>query len=168
MHLKSKFYGIKFPAFGLLEPPFNYRVNTETIEVQKKEFGKYFFVDRFDQDKNILQRYLQVKEEDYSFDVTCLNMSQLITKEVKWIIDANFKIYNLSKKQEFKARNVKIRKIRRNVFWVHTVSYPFKIRRGMIDLKELLDQWVTIVYIDNMWHLYKFTPFKSDIESIKL
>jgi hypothetical protein len=168
MSLRSKFYGITFPAFGLLEVPFDWRVKVDTIEVQKQEFTKWHYIDKFDKNKTTLQRYLDVKDENYSFDVTCLNMTHLITKKIKWIIDANSKIYNLSNKQKFKARNVKIRKVRQDVIWVDTVSYPFKIKKGMIDSKELLNQYVTIVYIDNVWFLYRFTSFSEPIESILL
>jgi hypothetical protein len=168
MFQRSKFYGIKFPAFGLLEVPFDYKITLDTIEVQKKEFGKWHLIDRFDKDKSALERYLKIKEEEFTFDVTCLNVTHLISKRVKWVIDANCRVFNLAKPQTFKARNVPIIKTRQDIFWVATVSYPFKIKKGMIDPKELLNQHITIVYIDYVWHLYRFSSFKNKIESISL
>lgn len=164
----SKYANIKFPVFGLFNTPYDLKININSIEIQKQEFGSWSTIDRFVEDKSLLDRYILAKETDFNFDVTCLNLTQLISKKVKWCIDSNFKIYNLSSKQTFKARNVKIRKCIHNCIWVDTVSYPFKLKKGLTDPKEILNQYVTIVYIDSVWVLYKFTSFEEKIESVTL
>lgn len=168
MRLVSKYSNIQFPVFGLLKVPFDTRIKLDSIELQKQEFEPYYCIDRYIENRSILQRYIQAKDENFMFDVTCLNLSQLISKKVTWCIDAQFKIFNLSTKQTFKARNVKIRKCIKNSIWVDTVSYPFKIKKGLTDPKEILNQYVTIVYIDNMWVLYRFTSFKEPVQSVTL
>lgn len=164
----SKYYGITFPVFGLFCTPFDLKIRLDSIEVQKQEFGNWHYIDKYIEGKSLLDRYILAKDETFGFDVTCLNLPQLISKKVKWCIDANFKVYNLSQKQTFKARNVKIRKCVRNSIWVDSVSYPFNLKKGLTDHKEILNQYVTIVYIDNVWVLHKFTSFKQDIESVTL
>lgn len=164
----SKYAGICFPVFGFLTTPYDVRIKLDSIEVQKQEFGKWSSIDRFIEGKSLLERYILTKDENFGFDVTCLNLTQLISKKVKWCIDSNFKIYNLSNKQTFKARNVRVRKCRQNAIWVDTVSYPFKIKKGLTDPKEIINQYVTIVYIDKVWVLYRFTSFKEQIESVTL
>lgn len=168
MNHVSKYYNIKFPVFGLLSVPFDIRIRLDSIEVQKQEFTNWNTIDRYVENKSLLERYILNKDEDFGFDVTCLNLSQLISKKVKWCIDSNFKIYNLSAKQTFKARNVKVRKCIKNAIWVDTVTYPFKLKKGITDPKEILNQYITIVYIDNVWVLYRFTSFKEEIESVTL
>jgi len=168
MNLISKYYGIRFPVFGFFTLPHDVKIKVDSIEIQRQEFGTWNSVDKFIEGKSLLERYIAAKEEDFGFEVTCLNISQLINKKVKWCIDSNFKIYNLSKKQTFKARNVKVRKCKNNVIWVDTVSYPFKIKKGLTDPKEIINQHVTIVYIDKVWVLYRFTSFKELVESVTL
>jgi hypothetical protein len=164
----SKYYGVQFPVFGLLIIPFDIRVKLDSIEVQKQEFCSWNCIDRYIEGKSLLERYILAKEEDFGFDITCTNLSQLISKKVKWGIDSQFKIYNLSAKQTFKARNVKVRKCISNTIWVDSVSYPFKLKKGITDPKEILNQYITIVYIDSVWILYRFTSFKESVESVTL
>jgi hypothetical protein len=164
----SKYYGIKFPVFGLFSVPFDLKIKLDSIEIQKQEFCDWYCIDRYVENKSLLERYILTKDDNFVFDVTCTNLSQLISKKVKWAIDSNFKIYNLSAKQTFKARNVKVRKCIKNIIWVDSVSYPFKLKKGITDPKEILNQYITIVYIDTVWILYRFSSFKEQIESVTL
>jgi len=168
MKARSKFYGIHYPLFGLREVPYNYSIGLDSITIQKQEDKKIYVVDTFKKGVPLLARYVAVKEDDFSFDFTCLSTSQVITKKVKWGIDSKANIYNLSKKQTFKARNVPIIAVKGNLIWVATVSYPFKIQNNLIDNKELLDQFLTIVYVDEVWQPFKFTSFSEQIEEITL
>lgn len=168
MSLISKYYGIRFPVFGLLNTPYDLKIRLNSIEIQKQEFGSWNYIDRFIEGKSLLERYVLAKDDNFGFDVTCVNLTQLISKKVKWCIDSNFKVYDLSNKQTFKSRNVKVRKCINNAIWVETVSYPFKLKKGLTDPKEILNQYVTIVYIDKVWVLYRFTSFKEEVESVTL
>ena len=168
MAVRSKFSNISFPAFGLFQAPHDFKITVNTIEIQKKEFGAWNAIDRYDKHKTLLERYISVKEEGQIFDVTCLNLSQLVSKPVKWVIDAKARIHDLSKKQEFKARNVKVIKVVKNAIWLHSISYPFILRKNILDSKEILNQSATVVYIDNVWIIYKFTSFPETVEMLKL
>jgi hypothetical protein len=163
---KSKFYGIRYPLFGLKQLPDSYLVSGSSIYLQKS--SAWYCIDKVTPNKDLLNRYLSVKSPDFSFDATCLNISQLISKRLKWGIDSNFKIYDLSKKQKFLARNVKILKHSENVIWVDTVSYPFKVKSFLISPSELLNQYITIVYVDNIWVLHRFTSFSEPVTEIVL
>jgi hypothetical protein len=164
--MKSKFYGISYPIFGLKELPENCIVSGSSIHIQKRK--NWYCVDKVKPGEDLLSRYIAVKSPDFSFDATCLNISHLISRKIKWGIDSKFIVYDLSKRQKFLARNVKIVKYSEDVIWVDTVSYPFKIKKFLIDPSELLNQYTTIVYIDNIWVLHKFTSFKEPVESVML
>ncbi len=168
MKARSKFYGIEYPIFALKNKPFNYTVTVDTIGVQLKEFGEWHVIDRFTNEKSLVSRYIETKDDIFCFDYTCLNISQLISKPIKWGIDSAAKIYNLENKQEFIARNEKVIKVKNNLIWVNTVSYPFTLPKNMIDKNELIQQYATIVYIDDVWVLHKFTSFRESIDKLKL
>jgi hypothetical protein len=168
MSYLSKFYGIKFPAFALYSVPFDYKIGTDTIQIQKREFHDWYIIDRFDRNKTVLERYLSVKSDEINFDATCLNLTHVINKPVKWLIDSKAKIYDVSKKQKFISKSLPIIKVSKNAVWVPTVSYPFELPIKLIDSKELLNQHLTIVKIDKVWVIYKVTPFKMDVTEINI
>ena len=147
--------------------PYSYSVRLNTIQVQKTEQDAPSTIDVFDASVPLLNRYVSVKEDDFSFDYTCMTVSQLVTKKIEWGIDSTARAFDFRKKQTFKARNVRIRRLKGNLIWVDTVTYPYKIRKNTIS-QELLDQYVTIVYVDNVWYLYKFTSFPEKVEELQL
>lgn len=168
MKAKSKFYGIQFPFFGLKVKPYSYSFTKNSILVQPNEFGSKLLVDVYTHNKSLIARYIQHKDDEFSFDSTCLNMNHLISSKLKWGIDSKAKVYNLSRKQTFLARNVKVVRVKGNLLWVATVSYPFTIKNSLVDAKLLLEQHVTIVNIDDCWYLYKFTSFHEKITEVEL
>lgn len=163
----SKFWGIQFPIFCLKKTPYKYSVRLDTITIQKTEEEKPSTVDQFDSSVPLLNRYIKVKDDSFAFDYTCLNLSQLITKRIEWGIDSTARAFDFRKLQTFKARNVKIRRLKGNLIWVDTVTYPYKIPQHSVS-PELLDQYVTIVYVDNVWYLYRFTSFSEKVKTLKL
>lgn len=118
----------------------------------------------------LLHRYIAVKDENFNFDVTCTNLTQLIGKmpTIKWGIDSSGKIFNFTNKQKFRARCVKIVKVKNNLIWVDTVTYPYKLRKNILDAILLKEQYAIIVYIDKEWVLKKFVSFYEPINEILL
>ena len=168
----SKFYGIKFPIFCLRKAPFNVRILMDKIYVQKEDSSICTLIDSPVQDKNapFLHRYIQTKDDEFHFDFTCNNITALINKSkvIKWGIDSSGKIFNLNSKQTFKARCVRITKVKGNLVWFDTVTYPFKLKSNMIDEKLLKEQYAIVVYIDKEWVLHKFINFYEPINEIIL
>lgn len=168
MKAQSKFYGIEFPLFGLKNKPYDISIRLNSISLQLKEDGEWHKIDEYVEKTSLLKRYVSVKDEFFFFDYTCTNMTQLVSKPIRWAIDAKAKIYDLSKKQTFKARTVQVRKVKDNLIWVATVSYPFKLSKNIIDPQTLMEQYVTIVYIDSVWYLYRFHSFYEPVHELVL
>ncbi len=168
MKARSKFYGIKFPLFGLKYKPYDYSIRLDTISIKKTETDDWHLIDKLKENASLVHRYAAAKDEFFMFDYTCLNTTQLLTRNIEWGIDSSAKIFDLRQKQKFKARNVRITRVKNNLMWVDTVSYPFKLNKNIVDKQELLQQFITIVYVDSCWYLYKFSSFKEDICELKL
>jgi hypothetical protein len=166
--MQSKFFNISFPFIGLKHCPYDYYIRADTIGIKLSQQSDWVIIDKVIEGKSIISRYLESNPEDFLYDATCLNLTQLISKGLAWGIDSKAKIFDLSTPQIFKARSVPVMKAKADLIWVDTVSYPFKIRKSVLDHNLIIEQYTTIVNIDNEWVLYKFTPFKQDIKEIKL
>lgn len=168
MRSQSKYFGITFPLIGLKSVPYDFSIRTDSISIKLTTSSNWIQIDKFSEGRSLISRYLESKSEDFLYDATCLNISQLISKRIKWGIDSKAKIFDLSERQEFKARSVPVIKVKEDLIWVDTVSYPFKIKKSLLDPSLILEQYATIVLIDSNWVLYRFTPFKQDIKVIRL
>jgi hypothetical protein len=168
MKARSKFYSIEFPIFGLKRKPYDFSIRLNSISIKKKETDDWHVVDEYKEKTSLLKRYVSVKDDFFFFDYTCTNLTQLISKNIEWGIDANAKIYDMRQKQKFKARTVQVVKVRDNLIWVSTVSYPFKLSKNILDTKTILEQYITIVYIDEVWHLYRFSSFNEPVHELIL
>lgn len=168
MKARSKFYGIEFPLFALKNKPYDFSIRLNSISVKLTETGDWHKIDEYKEKTSLLKRYVSVKDEFFFFNYTCTNLTQLISKKIEWGIDANAKIYDLRLKQKFKARTVQVVKVRDNLIWLDTVSYPFKLSKNIVDASTLLEQYITIVYIDEVWHLYRFSSFNEPVHELIL
>jgi hypothetical protein len=168
MKQRSKFYGIVFPFFGLKTIPYSYTFTTNSIKIKIHEQSKEAIVDLFNIHEPLSIRYAKNKEEEFEFDYTCTKTSHIINKKIKWGIDSTCRVYDLSKKQIFKARCVPITRIKQNLIWVDTITYPFTINKAIIDSKNLSELYVVVVYIDEVWVLHRFVDFYEPISEIKL
>jgi hypothetical protein len=165
---KSKFYGIRYPIFCLKFPPAGLKIHPEGIAIQKREFSDWNTLDQYDPQKPFLSRYLVQDTGTFEFDYTCQSITQLISNRIQWGIDSNAKIYNFQKKQKFRARNSRVRRVVNNIIWLDRISYPFEISKSVVVPRDLKRQWATMVLIDGTWELYKFYSFPEPIESILL
>jgi hypothetical protein len=168
MQAHSKYYGISFPVFALKKKPYDFVIRLDSIAVQMQEDADWHTIDKYTDKTPLLNRYVEVKDEFFFFDYTCTNLTQLISKKIEWAIDARAKIYDLRLKQTFKARTVSVVKTRGNLIWVDTVSYPFKLSKNILDPSIIREQYATIVYIDQVWYLYKFSSFKEPTKELTL
>jgi hypothetical protein len=168
MKARSKFYGIKFPLFGLKVRPHDYSVKLDSIHIKRTEDDDWHLIDKFKENASLISRYVAAKDDFFVFDYTCLNTTQLLTRNIQWGIDASAKIYDLKNKQKFKARTVKVTKVKNNLIWLDTISYPFKLNKNVLDTSEIMNQYITVVYVDECWHLYKFSSFDEGISEIKI
>ena len=168
MKSRSKFYGITFPFIGLKSAPYDYYVRTDSIGIKLSVNKEWVIIDRYVDSVSMISRYIQTKPDRFLVNATCLNLSALTTKKLEWGIDSKAKIYNLSAKQTFKAKSTPIIKVKDDIFWVDEISYPFHLRKSLIDKKLLLEQYATLIYIDEEWVLHRFTSFKESIKEITL
>lgn len=168
MKLHSKFHRVQFPAFGLARAPYQVKIRLNSIYITKQEGEEPSAVDNFFENASLIARYMAVKDDSFTFDFTCLTLTQLISKPIPWVIDSNAIMHDLSKKETFKARNVPIVHVKGSLFWVRSVTSPFKLPTTILDPQELLRQHVTIVYVDGSWTILKFTSFSEPISEITL
>lgn len=121
------------------------------------ESGKILIDNRFKYLKYpdaLLQMDIE-KIERVKFEYTIRNVGELIRAKIKWGVDVNSTIHDLSIKEKFKARVVKAKKIRGQYLWLNTVTYPFDFSMDLpIDDHELTAYFFTIVYIDYRWEIY--------------
>jgi len=162
---KSKFHNITFPAIGLYEVP-EVKVTTNQIMVRKQGMSQESVIDDFGPE-DFVQRFID-SDPTVFFDATILNLQQLITSRVVWLIDTDSKVHDLRKKELFKAKSLKVVKVGNGVCWAAGISYPFEVKKHLISPKLLLSQYVTVVNIDRQWVLYEFTAFKKEIHDLRL
>jgi hypothetical protein len=62
----------------------------------------------------------------------------------------------------------KIAKVSKNAIWLHNISYPFIIPSFLVDMDNIPNLWVGVVYIDHSWHLYNFSSFYIKKDRINL
>lgn len=166
--MPSKFYNITFPLIGLEHSPFDYYIRTDSIGIKLSEQSDWLVLDKITKGQSLISRYIANKPDKFLSDATCLNLTHLISKRICWAIDSEAKVHNLSYPEKFKARSVQVVRTKEDLIWVDTVSYPFKLKKMLIDPEIILEQYATIVYIDNEWVLYKFTSFKQELKEITL
>ena len=129
------------------------------ILVRLRENGKLRLVDKItDATANLsfLERLFRL-ENRLEFDYTCRTLTELLYTNPKWGIDSYGKIFNLSRKQRFPARYLKVVKHKDNLVWLEGISYPFKvdstIELSFIDWSVLT---AVVAYIDEEWTLLYF------------
>lgn len=172
--MRSKFYGIKFPIFTTKKVPEEefYRQNKLFILPKKGDTNKLILVDDTTINASYPRRLEILRLGQYKvieYDYTCSNLSALLLSRTRWGYDsANRAHYLDSAYKEFRLSYRKVIKIRKNAFWVEGISYPFELPEFLIDLQDLKNLWVGMVYVDFCWHIYDFSPFYKRKDRIKL
>ena len=148
------FSKIAFPFFGFKEKPYEINITFDRIEIKKHKDSHFETVDNKYFIGDYFNRLLQMNPRT-NFDYTCKNVEEILVSKVKWGLDKNAIIHDLSKKDTFPARDVKIKKVKDNLIWLEKVSYPFKINTDQIlFIEDVL--FARIIYINNEWYLKEF------------
>jgi len=159
--IASKFHGITFPFFGLKKVPIEIifmgpRIYTSTeegkvltlIDDNTLEGDKYF--------NRLLKLEITNPNLRQYFDYTAKDITGLLYSDIKWGIDNSGKLFNLYKQQQFPQKCEKIKIKKRNLVWIHSVSYPFEIPKYFKRFEISPHMYLRCLYIDLTWHLYKF------------
>lgn len=125
--------------------------------------------DRNKKSDNYIGRLASISEEvRIKYDATALNLEQLINSDIKWGLDKNAQVYDLSNKEKFKFKCTKVMKQKNNLIWVNNISYPFVLPEHLKNIDNIEKLHVFLVYIDLVWHIYKFSMYYSRLEDIRL
>jgi len=157
----SKFDGITYPFFGLKLKPYNISYDVNKIYVVKQKDSHVQTVDDKSLQGNYFARLLQL-EHRLQFDYTCRNLQDLIFNKVKWGIDAHAIPFDLTYKEKVATKVVRIEKVKGNLIWFRTVSYPFKLPTlDEIELSEAF--YAVLVQVHNEWFIKEFHIDKPHI-----
>lgn len=156
----SKFTGITFPLFAKAHMPVSTVYGFDTIHITEPDASIYIVDDKSINYQTYFSRLVHltanVSKNTIKFDYTIRNMQELIRSPVDWGIDNAGKIFKFNKKELFNCKTVKIKKIKKNLIWAKTISYPFEITDNLTEgLNKFL--FVTLVNVDKVWYLYEFS-----------
>jgi hypothetical protein len=172
--MKSKFYDITFPCFGLTKAPYDtiYRGNKLFIKLFEFDQELVLIDDTSIDNKNYIQRLELLKsagQDIVYYDFTCSSLSALLLSKSRWIYDSALKVHKLNSDYRlYKLQYKKIEKYRKNAIWVKGISYPFDIPEFLVDDKNIKNLYVGIVQVDFCWHIYEFTAFPKNQDRIRL
>lgn len=172
--MRSKFYTIQFPIFTKKKAPESelYKKDKLFVLPPKGDPNALILVDDLSI-KDIYPRRLEIlRNTDYKvieYDYTCKDLSALLLSKSKWGYDSANKTHYLNQSyKEYRMSYKKVIKVVKNAFWVEGISYPFELPEFLIDIPDLKNLWVGMVYVDFCWHIYDFSPFYKQKDRIKL
>jgi hypothetical protein len=165
----SKFTGIEYPFFGLLRLPYDIKYKGSQILVTVQEGLRQLILDDTSLPGLTFYQRLWNLEKKYGnkrlrFTHTATNLASIITSKIKWGIDSNAKIFNLSNVETYKGKYLKINKIKGNLIWVNSISYPLELPKHMAELPYAETYYAGVIYIDLTWHLWDITPMPQQLE----
>ena len=100
----SKYSKIKFPFYGLKNKPYNIQFELDKIFLQISERDNHIKVlDDKSIEGDYFTRLVKMDEEKYTrvkFDITCLNIGDIIRNNIKWGLDSSAIIFDFSKKEK--------------------------------------------------------------------
>lgn len=162
----TKFDGITYPFFGLLEKPYAISYDLTKIYVIRHKDSHRETVDDKSLQGDYFARLAQMTQR-IKFDVTCANLQQLIVSKVKWGMDANAKPFDLSERQNLIAKSRPILKTRGSHIFVKGISYPFTMpTKETLDFNKNDTLFMTLVFINEEWYPFEITDEVKNIKSI--
>ena len=143
------------------------------IQKNNKDYNNLKLVDDLSIPENLYTKRLDIlrTQKDFliEYDYTCTTLSSLLISNSKWGYDANNKVHYLNKKNCYYPLSYrKVTKVSKNAVWLENISYPFSIPSFLVDIENIYNLWVGVVYIDYAWHLYNFSSFYIKKDRIKL
>ena len=150
----NKFSKVAFPLFGLLDKPYEVNITFDKNQIKRLATSSLETID----DKNLkgdyFARLLQLKKRN-NFNVTCRNIQDCITAKVRWGVDKNAIIHDLSRLETVKAKTVKIKKVKENLIWFEQIAYPFKINtKEYLFFEDVI--YGRLLFINNEWYIKEF------------
>ena len=164
----TKFDGITYPFFGLIEKPYAISYDLSKIYVIRRKDSHRETVD----DKNLQGDYfarLAQMNQRLKFDTTCANLQQLIVSKVRWGMDANAKPYDLTQQESVKATSKQIIKTRGPHIFVKGITYPFTMPTNeTLDFEKSDELFMTLVFINEEWYPFEITNELKNIKSLTI
>ena len=118
----NKFSKIAFPFFCFEKKPYEINITFDKIEIKRNKDSHFETVDHKHFIGDYFSRLLQMNPRT-NFDYTCKNIQEILTSKVKWGLDKNAVIHDLTKKYIFPAKkdhkfkistsNTRLRKIKK-------------------------------------------------------
>lgn len=155
----SKFEGITYPLFALKSKPYQLVYSTERICAIKTKGSNLETVDDKSLPGDYFSRLLQLVTR-LKFDYTCKNLQDVIYTKPAWGMDSLAQPVDLTKREAVTAKCLKVRRIKNNLVWLDSISYPFKVSTN----EELIVQdsiYAVVVNINYEWYILSFSSDKQ-------
>ena len=150
----SKFNGITYPLFALKHKPYKLVYSTDKICAIKNKGDMLHTIDDKKLPGDYFSRLLQL-ETRLNFDYTCKNLQDVIYTKPAWGMDSLAQPIDLTKKEAVSAKCLKVRRVKNNLIWLHSIAYPFAVpTKETLILEDTL--YATIVNVNYDWHILQF------------
>jgi len=164
----TKFEGITYPFFGLIEKPYAISYDLSKIYVIRRKDSHRETVDDKSLQGDYFARLAQMNQR-LKFDTTCANLQQLIISKVRWGMDANAKPYDLTQQESVKATSKQIIKTRGPHIFVKGITYPFTMPTNeTLDFEKSDELFMTLVFINKEWYPFEITNELKNIKSLTI
>ena len=164
----TKFDGITYPFFGLIEKPYAISYDLSKIYVIRRKDSHRETVDDKSLQGDYFARLAQMNQR-LKFDTTCANLQQLIISKVRWGMDANAKPYDLTQQESVKATSKQIIKTRGPHIFVKGITYPFTMPTNeTLDFEKSDELFMTLVFINKEWYPFEITNELKNIKSLTI
>lgn len=164
----TKFDGITYPFFGLIEKPYAISYDLTKIYVIRRKDSHRETVDDKSLQGDYFARLAQMNQR-LKFDTTCANLQQLIISKVKWGMDASAKPYDLTQQESVKAASKQIVKTRGPHIFVKGITYPFTMPTNeTLDFEKSDELFMTLVFINEEWYPFEITNELKNIKSLTI
>lgn len=164
----TKFDGITYPFFGLIEKPYAISYDLTKIYVIRQKDSHRETVDDKSLQGDYFARLAQMNQR-LKFDTTCANLQQLIVSKIRWGMDANAKPFDLTQQEFVRATSRQIIKTRGSHVFVKGITYPFTMPTNeTLEFEKSDELFMTLVFINDEWHPFEITNELKNIKSISI
>jgi hypothetical protein len=170
--MSSKFSYITYPFFGTYSVP-NITINFNEIKAQLgRQIEKVIKLENSLNYLNELLTLEQLEVNRLKFQITAKSTQELIMSDKRcvWGIDSIGVLHNLKRYEEFRSKCLKPSKITKSKYiWFRGISKPFEVPFSIKNIEEdIMYYWFKLLYIDNVWEIYKInTEYDGNtVESI--
>lgn len=155
----SKFECIKYPLFALKHKPYEIIYSIDCIYAVKNKGSNLETVDNKNLEGDYFSRLLQLVNR-IKFDYTCKNLQDVIYNKPTWGMDSAAQPIDLTNKVTARTKSLKVRRVKNNLIWLESISYPFKVNTNeQLILQDII--YATVVNINYEWYILKFSQEKQ-------